>query len=180
MEKGKNRTLFRLIASAMLLAAALVLPFLTGQIPQIGSMLCPMHLPVLLCGFICGPLYGFVVGLIAPLLRFVLFGMPPLLPTGIPMCFELAAYGLSAGLFYRLFPKKAPFLYLSLILSMLVGRAVWGIAKLVLYNMTGSEFGWAAFMTGAFVQALPGILAQLFLVPILVLALKKAFPDTVS
>lgn len=41
----------RLVLAAMFLALALVLPFITGQLPQIGNALCPMHFPVLLCGF---------------------------------------------------------------------------------------------------------------------------------
>ena len=57
----------RLTYSAICLALCLVLPFLTGQIPQIGKMLCPMHIPVLLCGFICGWPYGLVCGLHMPM-----------------------------------------------------------------------------------------------------------------
>ena len=58
-----------LVLAAMFLAIGLVLPFFTGQIPQIGSMLLPMHLPVLLCGLICGWQYGVVVGFVAPLMH---------------------------------------------------------------------------------------------------------------
>ena len=80
----------KLVLAAICLALCLVLPFLTGQIPEIGSMLSPMHIPVLLCGFIAGPLWAAAIGLIAPVLRFMLFGMPPLFPTGAAMCLELA------------------------------------------------------------------------------------------
>ena len=52
----------KLTYSAICLALCLVLPFLTGQIPQIGSALCPMHLPVLLAGFLCGPWWAAAVG----------------------------------------------------------------------------------------------------------------------
>ena len=90
----------------IMLALALVLPFLTGQIPEIGSMLCPMHLPALLCGFMCGWPWGLAVGLISPLLRSVIFGMPPMFPTAVSMAFEMAAYGAVSGLLYRLLPKK--------------------------------------------------------------------------
>lgn len=47
-----------LVYAGAALALCLVLPFLTGQIPQIGSALCPMHIPVLLAGFLCGPWVG--------------------------------------------------------------------------------------------------------------------------
>ena len=95
--KKMNPSVQNLTLAALFLAAGLVLPFLTGQIPQIGSMLLPMHLPVLLCGLVCGWQYGALIGFVLPLLRFALFGMPPIFPTGIAMCFELAAYGFLAG-----------------------------------------------------------------------------------
>ena len=88
-----NKNIQKLTYSALYLAIALVLPFLTGQIPQIGSMLCPMHIPALLCGFVCGWGWGLAVGFIAPLLRSVLFGMPDMFPTAVSMAFELAVYG---------------------------------------------------------------------------------------
>lgn len=168
-----SKDLRRLILAAMFLALALVLPFLTGQIQQIGNMLCPMHIPVLLCGFFCGPWYALAVGFISPLLRFVLFGMPPLMPNGIAMCFELAAYGVSAGLLYKLLPKKKPYIYVSLIAAMLLGRIIWGVARVILLGLGKAPFGWAAFMSGAFLNAIPGIIVQIVLIPILVMALEK-------
>lgn len=172
----KQRKLLMLASGAVCLALALVLPFLTGQIPEIGSMLCPMHIPVLLCGFVCGPWYGAMVGFIAPLLRFVLFGMPPIMPTGIAMSLELCAYGVISGLLYRYLPRKIGGIYAALVAAMLCGRAVWGAARVVLMGLGSSTFSWAAFMTGAFTNAVPGILVQLILIPALVLALQKALP----
>ena len=168
-----SKKLYRLILAAMFLALALVLPFLTGQIQQIGNALCPMHIPVLLCGFFCGPWYALAVGFIAPLLRFALFGMPPLMPVGIAMSFELATYGLVSGLLYRLLPKKKPYIYVSLIGAMLAGRIVWGAVRTVMYGLGKSPFGWAAFMSGAFLNAIPGIIVQIVLIPVLVMALEK-------
>lgn len=165
--------LYRMILAAMFLALALILPFLTGQIPEIGNALCPMHLPVLLCGFFCGPWYALTIGFAAPLLRFLIFGMPPLMPTGIAMCFELAGYGLAAGLLYQLLPKKKQYIYVSLIGSMIFGRIIWGTARAALYGVGKSEFGWSAFIAGAFLNAIPGIILQIVLIPILVIALEK-------
>ena len=91
----------KLTLSALFLALGMVLPFLTGQIPQIGSMLLPMHFPAFLCGMICGWQYGAIVGFIMPLLRFALFNMPPIFPTGIAMAFELATYGAISGLLLK-------------------------------------------------------------------------------
>ena len=163
----------KLVFAAMCLALALVLPFLTGQIPEIGAALSPMHIPALLCGFICGPVWGGIVGAAAPLLRHVLFGMPPLM-AAIPMAFELAVYGISAGVLYRLLPKKVPFLYVALIGAMIDGRIVWGIVKLIMSVAQASEFTFAAFIAGAVTGAIPGIICHIILVPFIVLALKRA------
>lgn len=128
MNKSQKKLIRTLTLAAMCLALAIVLPFLTMQIPQIGQALSPMHIPALLCGFICGPFWGVAVGFVAPLLRHLMFGMPPLM-TAIAMAFELAAYGFFAGLFYKILPKKIPYIYVSLVGAMIVGRIVWGIVK---------------------------------------------------
>ena len=85
------------ILSAIFLAIGLLLPCVTMNIPTVGKMLCPMHIPVLLCGFICGWPYGLIVGFITPLLRSVTFGMPVMMPNAVCMAFELAAYGFVTG-----------------------------------------------------------------------------------
>lgn len=164
----------KLVSSALCLGLCLVLPLLTGQIQQIGNMLCPMHLPVLLCGFVCGPLWGTVVGFIAPLLRYIIFGMPPIFPMGISMAFELGAYGLVSGLLYRKLPKRLPFLYVSLVSAMVAGRVLWGAVRFVLAGLSGSQFPFAMFLSGAVTEAIPGIIIQLLLIPLIVVALKKA------
>lgn len=165
----------RLTYSAICLALALVLPFLTGQIPQIGSALCPMHLPVLLAGFLCGPWWAGAVGAIAPLLRSLLTGgYPPLFPTAIAMTFELCTYGVVAGLLWHRSRKTLPSIYLALITAMIAGRIVWGIVTAILFGLGDSPFTWAAFWAGGFANALPGIALQLVLIPLLVVALRKA------
>ena len=164
----------KLTTSAMMMAVGLVLPFLTGQIPQIGGMLLPLHLPVLLCGLICGSGYGAAVGFILPLLRYVLFGMPPLFPTGLSMAFEMAAYGAIAGFLYsRSKWQCLKALYRCLITAMIGGRLVWGVAQIVLLGLSGKGFTWQMFMAGAFLNAIPGIILQLILIPALMVALDK-------
>lgn len=163
----------KLTYSAICLALCLVLPFLTGQIPQIGAALCPMHLPVLLAGFLCGPWWAAAVGMIAPLSRHALFVMPPLL-TAIAMAFELLTYGLLSGLLYRLLPRRISSVYISLICAMVGGRIVWGVAQVVILGLTNSTFSWTAFWAGAVANAVPGIIVQLVLIPILVVALQRA------
>lgn len=168
------RGLKKLVYSAIFLAFAYTLPFLTGNIPQIGSALSPMHIPTLLCGFVCGWQWGAVVGFIAPLLRGLIIGMPPIIPRGLAMAFELATYGAAAGLLYRLLPKKLPYIYLDLIISMIVGRLVWGAATYVIAGLRNTSFGLSAFWAGAVANAVPGIIVQLVLIPILVITLKNA------
>ena len=164
----------QLVISALLLAAGLVLPFLTGSIPNFGRMLLPMHLPVLLCGFVCGWKWGLLVGFVTPLLRSVLFGMPPVVPTALAMAFELAAYGFLAGFFYRRLPKNLLWLYVDLLLAMAGGRIVWGAVSMALYAVLGNPFTWEVFLAGAVLNALPGIILQLVIIPPIVMALKRA------
>lgn len=165
----------KLILSALFLALCLLLPFLTGQIPTLGQMLLPMHIPVLLCGMICGWPYGLAVGAIAPILRSLIFTKPVLYPMAVSMAFELAAYGLVVALLYRAFRKNIPLsLYGSLLGAMLAGRAVLGVANTILYGMSGKSYTFAAFLAGAFVEALPGIALQLILIPAIMLALWQA------
>ena len=157
--------------AALFLALAYVMPFLTGQIPEIGSMLCPMHIPVLLCGFICGWPWGLAVGLIAPIFRSLTLGMPPLFPTALCMAFELAAYGLVAGLMHKILPKKKVYIYCSLISSMVLGRLVWGVMMYICMGIRGGSFTLSAFLSGAIINAVPGIILQIILVPLLVMVL---------
>ena len=161
-----------MILSAFLLALGLVMPFITGQIPEIGSMLLPMHIPVLICGFVCGWKYGGLVGFIVPLMRSVIWGMPPIM-TAIGMAFELAAYGMMTGLLYKIFPKGKVMIYIELIVAMVIGRAVWGIVSIVIYGIQGNAFSWQIFMGGALINAIPGIILQIVLVPVLVMALQR-------
>ena len=164
----------KLVYTALYLAIAMVLPFLTGQIPQIGAMLSPMHIPVLLCGFMCGWPWGLAVGFIAPLLRSVLFGMPALFPAAVAMAFELAVYGGMSGLLYRLLPRKPWAVYAALIIAMIAGRVVWGAVRLLLAGLSGTSFTWALFIAGALTNAVPGIILHLVLIPILVIAMERA------
>lgn len=170
----KKKGLLNLVFSAMFLCMALLLPFLTGQIPQIGKMLLPMHIPVILCGMICGWQYGLAVGFIAPLLRGALFANPVLFPTGIIMAFELAAYGFFAGfVFYILKSENIGKVYISLIISMIAGRVVKCIVQFFVLGFTDEGFVFAAFITGAFTNAIPGIILQIVFIPLIMLALQK-------
>ena len=168
----KNRKLQDMVLSALFLALGFVLPFLTGQIPQVGSMLLPMHIPVLLCGFFCGPFWGLAVGAVCPLFRSLILTMPPM-EAAIPMAFELAAYGLVSGAAYRAFPKKPVFVYISLLAAMVAGRIVWGAVRLIMSAGTENAFPMSAFISGAVTTAIPGMIVQIVLIPILVITLRR-------
>ena len=172
----QSKELKKMVLAALFLALALVLPFLTGQIPEVGSMLCPMHIPALLCGFFCGWPWGVAVGVIAPVLRSVLFGMPPMFPVAICMSFELATYGAVSGWLYAKLPKKKISIYGALLSAMVVGRLVWGAARFVCTGLDASAFGISAFWAGAVATAIPGIIVQIILIPLLVMALEKHNP----
>lgn len=164
----------KLTLTAMFLAIGMVLPFLTGQIPQIGNMLLPMHIPVFLCALICGWKYGAPMAFVLPLFRSLVFGMPAIYPTALAMAFELAAYAFVAGILY----EKSRWqciraLYRCLLAAMIGGRLVWGVAQALLLGFGGNAFTFNAFWTGAFVNAVPGIILQLVLIPAVMVALDK-------
>lgn len=159
----------QLSLSAFFLALGLVLPFAFHSFgPQAGTIFLPMHIPVLLCGFVCGSSYGALVGALTPLLSATLTGMPPLMPTGIAMCLELLTYGFISGLLVKRLP-----LYPTLIITMLAGRVVSGCVNLLLLSMAGKAYTLSIFLTTAFVTAIPGILLQLAVVPLLVHVIYK-------
>ena len=162
-----------LVLAALMLALAYILPNFTGNIPQIGAMLLPMHLPTILCGFLCGGPWGAAVGFVAPLMRSLILTKPVMFPNAVAMAFELATYGFVSGFLYRRLPKNLWGIYASLISAMVCGRAVWGVVSALLL-LGGGGFTFAAFIAGAFTNAVPGILLQLIAIPAAVLALQKA------
>ncbi len=169
----KKQKIKKLVLSALFLGIGMVLPFLTMQIKEIGDSLLPMHLPVMLCGVLCGYGYGAAIGFLLPFLRSFCFGMPPIYPNAVWMSAELLTYGLIIGLLYKKLPKNTFCLYTSLIASQISGRIVWGISKALLLGLNGKTFTLALFISGGFIDALPGIILQLILVPTIITVFKK-------
>ena len=95
-------------------------------------------------------------------------------PIAIAMAFELATYGAVAGFMYRKVQHTLPMIYATLVTSMVAGRLVWGAVRFVLAGLSGSSFPFSAFLSGAVLTAVPGIVAQLILIPLIVAALQKA------
>ncbi len=174
MTKTENRQItLKIVYSAVFLALAMVLPFLTGQIPQIGKALSPLHIPTFLCGFLCGPVWGGVVGFVSPLMRSMIFGSPALFPDAVGMAFEMLTYGVVCGLMSRVLPRKVPFYYLSLITAMLCGRLVWGLARLVISGITANPFTLGMFWAKGFANAVPALILHIAVVPPIAILLDK-------
>ena len=161
------------ILCAACIALCVVLPMMFHAIPNAGSIYCPMHIPVLLCGLLCGPGFGLLCGLAGPTLSSLLVQMPMLayLPS---MLVELAVYGLLVGLCMRLIRTRRMYadLCISLILAMLAGRIVAGAARALLF--AAGSYSLAAWVSGYFITSWPGMVIQLVLIPAVVLALEKA------
>lgn len=178
---GKGKTMYRfqmsstkrLILAALCVSLGVVLPIAFHSIANAGSIFLPMHIPVLLCGLICGWPFGLACGIITPLLSSLLTGMPPMayLPS---MAIELAVYGLVSGLLMRGIKtgKLVLDLYLSLLGAMLAGRVVFGLFNALIFR--AGAYSLAIWTSAAFITALPGIVIQLLVIPVLILALKKA------
>lgn len=170
----KKSVLNKMVLSAMFLAVGMVLPSVTMQIREIGNMLLPMHLPVMLCGVICGWRYGGAIGIVLPLFRSLLFSKPAFFPNAVAMAVELCAYGVAIGIVYLYVKNIKGGIYISLVSSMLIGRVIWGAVSAFLYYLNGTVFTLEIFFTRAFLEAVPGIIVQLILIPTIVLSLKKA------
>lgn len=170
----KSKKTGNITLSAMFMAIGYVLPFLTGQIPEIGKMMLPMHIPVFLCGLICGWQYGLAVGVILPVTRSIIFGMPAMYPNAISMMFELGAYGFIIGILYERSKWKCiRSLYRCLIAAMIGGRVVWGMVMSLMLGIGSNGFTIQAFMAGAVIKAVPGIVLQLALIPCVMAALGR-------
>lgn len=164
----------RISLCAMCIALCYVLPIAFHSV-GLGSVLSPMHIPVLLCGIICGAGSGFLCGLIGPILSSLLSGMPPVLML-IRMLPELCIYGLVSGLLIgRVHTgRSAADLYISLIAAMISGRIAGGCATAIFYSVTSGVYSLPLWFTGYFVESLPGIITHLLIVPALVFTLQKA------
>ena len=169
-----RKELKKLIAAALLAAFCVVLPIAFHAIPNAGSVISPMHIPVLICGLLCGWHYGAACGLLGVFLSHIITGMPPaaVLPA---MLIECCVYGLVAGLLIKVIRTKWSYfnLYVALIGAMLAGRIVAGLAKALIFS--AGEYSFAAFWTAYFVTSLPGIVLQILFIPSTVLALKKTY-----
>ena len=170
----KKNTVKQLCVCGICIALCYVLPVAFHAV-ALGSVLSPMHIPVLLCGLLCGGWYGMLCGLMGPVLSSILSGMPPV-TTLIFMVPELVVYGLVSGLMISLVRtgKTVVDLYIAQVTAMILGRIIGGIAKALFFLGAGKAFGIVAWVSGYFITAAPGIVAHLVLIPPLVLVLMGA------
>lgn len=174
MKDKPMKPLLRMTLAAMFLALGMILPYFTGQIQVIGSMLLPMHIPVILCGLICGWKYGLAVGIVLPLLRSVTLGMPPLFPMALGMAIELGVYGFVSGWLYSHSKYQCVWaLYKCLIAAMIAGRLAYGLYMTIVMSALGQPYSLQIFLTSTIVNGLPGIVLQLVLIPAVMVLLNR-------
>ena len=175
----KNDSLYRLLITAIMLALGMVLPFLTGQIPTIGQLISPLHIPAFICGLTCGWVWGAALGFLLPVARGLIFGMPPFPAVGLPMAFEMLFYGLLTGLLYprlrKAFEGKAIVaILIAMVIAMIAGRCAGGITRAVMMGMQGQGYAFSAFFASYFTGTAVGAVIHLIVCPLIVLALEKA------
>ena len=161
------------IITAVCIALCYVIPLMFHGIQNAGNIFCPMHIPVFICGLICGWQYGLLCGIAGPALSSALSGMPPaaILPS---MMVELAAYGTAAGLMMKLVRTKSTYadLYISLIVAIVCGRVLAGLAKALIFAR--GSYSMSAWIAGSVVTSWPGTVIQLVFIPTIVFALMKS------
>ncbi|MBQ1287538.1 MAG: ECF transporter S component [Erysipelotrichaceae bacterium] len=162
----------KLVLTALSAAIGVVLPQAFHMIPNAGSVILPMHIPVLIAGFLVGPVYGLACGILTPLLSHLIFSMPPA-PVLPGMLCELAVYGLMSGLLNKAVKMENQLakVYVVLIGAMLCGRITYGILNALIFR--AGSYSMQAWLSAAFVTAIPGIIIQLLLIPILVIRLRR-------
>lgn len=163
----------KLIAAAFCTALCVVLPMAFHAIPNAGSIFLPMHIPVLLCGFLCGWPYGLAAGILGPGLSSLLTSMPPaaILPS---MACELAAYGAVSGFLYPRMktPSRTANIYITLLAAMVCGRVFYGVLNALIFR--AGAYSLELWLAAALTTALPGIAIQLIFIPLVLTALERS------
>lgn len=173
----------KLSIAGLMLALGVLFPqfFHIFMIPNAGQIFLPMHFPVLICSLLCRGFFGALVGLFSPVLSFFLTGMPNAARLGF-MAIELCAYGLFCGMFYENFKQKNKKLkiYLSLFLSMVLGRAVWFLAILAANFIFKLKLAAPIAVINAVTTGIWGIILQLITIPPIVISIEKHFSPSAN
>lgn len=172
----KKQDVKKLVLAGMLTALGVLLPMLFHTFGIAGNIFLPMHIPVLLCGFLCGWRYGGLSGAAVVLLSSLFTGKPPIYPVGVGMILELAVYGITAALLVKVLPD-----IVALVGAMLAGRAILGVVNAIVFGFAGNPYSFKVFWTSAFVTPWPGIAIQIVLIPAILLTIKKlSHPQYIS
>jgi ECF-type transporter family protein len=158
-----------IVLSGLLLATGLVLPMFFHMFGMTGPIALPMHIPVMIGGFLLSPHIALFLGIMTPILSGLLTGMPVLFPMSIIMAFELGVYGLTIAILTKKFKLST---IPSLIISMITGRISAGLTVAVLVQLFGIKMNPIIFIKGAIITGFPGIIIQLIFIPPLVYAIK--------
>ena len=172
-----RKELKKMIITAVLLALGMVLPLLLGQVKVLGQAISPLHIPVLICGLTCGWPWGLGLGIVLPVLRSAVFGMPPMVPTAVCMAVEMGVYGLLTGLMYPVLRKRMgqfPAILVAMLIAMVAGRIAGGATQAVIMGIRGGSYTFEAFVASYFVGTAVGAVLHLIIVPVVVIALEKA------
>lgn len=170
----------KLTFASVCLACCFFMPMMTMGNTEVAAMLCLMHFPVMVCGMMCGAPWGVAVGVSAPILRSLMFGMPHMYPEAVAMCIEMGIYGLVCGLEAN-DPRKSPGnIFLDLIQAMAAGRFAWGASMMLFSVISPVSFSFEIFKE-AMVNTWPGVILQFMSLPPLIVFLQTAFyPDNIE
>ena len=166
-----------LVLGGLLLASGIIIPMIFHMFGMTGPIALPMHIPVLIGGFLLSPQLALALGIITPLISGLLTGMPVMFPMAVIMAFELGTYGLTASLSARKFNLS---IIPSLITSMIAGRIAAGLTVAVLVQLFGVKMNPLLYVKGAIISGIPGIIIQLVFIPALIYAIRGYFKNTVK
>lgn len=161
-----------IVLSGLLLASGIILPMIFHMFSLTGPIALPMHIPVLIGGFLLSPPLALLLGITTPIISGLLTGMPVMFPMAIIMALELGIYGLTASLAARKFKLS---IFPALIISMIAGRIAAGLTVTLLVQLFGLKMNPLIFIQGAIITGIPGIIIQLIFIPALIHAIKSYF-----
>jgi hypothetical protein len=166
----------KITLTALFTALGILIPIVFHTNPMFGSVFLPMHITVIVCAMITGPYRGMICAALTAFISSIVTGMPPIYPVGVIMIFELITYASVAGILTKILIvriNKIAALYTALIAAMLAGRIIMGAASVIFIGLIGNGYSMKAFITAAFITALPGIIIQLAIIPWIILVLRK-------
>lgn len=163
------------LISAGTVALAVLLPQLAhlalGE--QAGMRFLPMYLPVLLGGCLLGWQWGLGIGLLSPLVSYLITaaaGSPMPALARIPfMMAELAVFAVICGVFSDKIARNGLMAFPAVLLAQLGGRSVFLLSAAAFSGVSplNAAMVWSQIQTG-----FAGLLIQAVLAPVIIIGLK--------